>query len=636
MKGRRIIWLAVAGVVLLGMAVWLGRTYGPTVLSRFSHPKAVGPTNRVAAASPTATKGQPPTLPPPAAPRSGPQPAAKAPASKGPPAANMARAPGKTTRTNLVAHAQTAGTNTLARITDTLRRLPSNRAFYPAVGGILVCLAAILLFYVLRSKPAKAPEAAVPGLPLKAAGKPARRKGKSVKIHSCNVLGVRGEARQIWQFDAQNGGFALNREHAVAVGDPFPSRLAAKDWRTLWRHKLNIAWLPPEQAFLRVAQLPQSDFNETVAMVELQLEKLSPLPVAQAVWSILVLPHADGKMQTVIVLIAARSAVEEFLGQLEGQGYLADRLELPLIDQLCTTPITGDGAWIYPEALGGQNTAVVAWWYGGVLENLDLISLPTADRGAALREQLMQSAWAGELDGWVTSPPTWHLVANGPAAAEWEKALQEGLQEPLEMAASLPPPELAALTAKRAAQADPKVNLLPPEFATRYQQQFVDRLWMRGLLAVGGLYLVGLAIYAVALGVMTVRTNGVENQVASLGRDYTNALQIKAQYQVLKERQELKFAALDCWRTIAELLAGDLVLDTMNLSDGKKLVLAGSAPNDKRQEIFDFEAALRKAANTNGPIFVANSGQNSIVRMNPGGATVSWNFSVELKRSEAP
>ena len=33
-------------------------------------------------------------------------------------------------------------------------------------------------------------------------------------------------------------------------------------------------------------------------------------------------------------------------------------------------------------------------------------------------------------------------------------------------------------------RAEPRATLLPAEFSTRYQQQFYDRLWMRGLLAV--------------------------------------------------------------------------------------------------------------------------------------------------------
>ena len=46
-----------------------------------------------------------------------------------------------------------------------------------------------------------------------------------------------------------------------------PARSVTKDWRSLWQHKLNIAWLPPERVFLRVAQFPLSDLDDTLAMV---------------------------------------------------------------------------------------------------------------------------------------------------------------------------------------------------------------------------------------------------------------------------------------------------------------------------------------------------------------------------------
>ena len=159
-------------------------------------------------------------------------------------------------------------------------------------------------------------------------------------IHTCNVLQVGAQARQLWQFDARARGFALNREQTTVAGESLPAKLVTKDWRSLWQRKLNVAWLPSEGVFLRVAQFPASDFDETLAMVELQLEKLSPMPVTQIVWSIYILPQAEGTLQTVIVLMVSRNQVEEYLGQLEGQGYLADRLELPLLDQLQATTIT--------------------------------------------------------------------------------------------------------------------------------------------------------------------------------------------------------------------------------------------------------------------------------------------------------
>jgi hypothetical protein len=416
-----------------------------------------------------------------------------------------------------------------------------------------------------------------------------------------------------------------------------PKSLVAKDVRSLFQRKLNVAWLPPENVFLRVAQLPHSEFNETLAMVELQLEKLSPLPVAQIVWNIQVLPHTGGNMQTIVVIIVARNVVEEFLGQLEGQGYLADRLELPVLDQLSATAINDDGAWVYPEALGSRNTALVAWWYGGVLHNLDFVTLGEGNSPEAVQEQLTQMAWAGEMEGWLKSPPHFHLVATGPTASEWETALRNGLDQPIQVLEPLPPPQLAAATARRATLASPNANLLPPEFATRYQQQFVDRLWMRGLLAVGGIYLLGVLTYGGVLGVNLFQTGGVENKRDGLATEYTNTMQIKATYQVLKERQDLKFAGLDCWRAIAELMPETLSLESWNFGDGKRLVLNGSAPsNEHVQEVLDFEKAVRKYVNPQDgqQMFDPNKGDYLNYRQGPNG-TILWSFAVELKRSEA-
>ena len=179
--------------------------------------------------------------------------------------------------------------------------------------------------------------------------------------HSCNVLQVSVISRQLWGFNAGKNGFNLTSEQSVPAIEPLPASQVARDWTTLFQPKLNVAWLPAEQVFLRVTQLPEADYAETLAMVELQLEKLSPLPVTQIFWTIQILPQKVDKLQTVIVIIVARDLVQGFLGQLEGQGYLADRLELPILDQLLAVPISGDGAWVYPGEIAGKFTALVAW-----------------------------------------------------------------------------------------------------------------------------------------------------------------------------------------------------------------------------------------------------------------------------------
>jgi hypothetical protein len=446
--------------------------------------------------------------------------------------------------------------------------------------------------------------------------------------HSCNILQTASDANRLWQFDAKSG--ALIRESGSAAGQPLPARHVAKSWQTLWQPKLNLAWLPPDHVFLRVVELPKSSVGETLSMVELQLEKLSPLPVTQIVWTLQVLVQSSAEnLQTVIVVIVERKVVEEFLGKLESQGYLADRLEVPMLDQLAAVAPSGEGAWIYPSRLNGQPAALVAWWFGGALRNLSLVVLPSGgDHARSFQAQLAQFVWSGELEGWLTAPPQWHLVADGALADEWQAILRDGLNDAVAVSPPVPPPELAAHTARRATAASPDAALLPAEYATRYHQQFVDRLWLRGLMATGVLYAIGVVIYFCATAVLGYQTRKVEQQAAAISGSYTNALQLKARYEVLKERQDLKYAALDCWRLVADKLPEGISLQRFSFGDGHKLTLSGTVTPEQITPITDFYDVLRKAQLNGQPMFLASGGEPIVYHQN--GSQVSWNFSLEL------
>ena len=466
---------------------------------------------------------------------------------------------------------------------------------------------------------------------------------------SCNILNVAPDANRLWQFQAR-GGFKLKNEAQAAVGKQLPSHLVAKSWKSLWQPVLNVAWLPLEQVFLRVVELPKSAPEETQPMVELLLEKISPLPVTQIAWTLHVLPSpakpampvAEGEarpeeLQTVIVIIVERSVVEEFLGKLEGAGYLADRLEAPMLDQLAMATPAADGAWIYPVSFAGQSAALVAFWNKGALRNLSYVVLPPdVDRAKKLKEQLGQFVWAGELEGWLADEPQWHLVADPVNAAEWEGWLRAALDKPVSVATPLPPVELAARTARRATAANAGASLLPPEFSARYRQQFIDRLWLRGLLAAGIVYAIYVLIYLAAVQVLNYQTVKVEQQVASLGGSYTNALQLKARGDVLKERQQLKYAALDCWKLVADQLPPGILLQRFSFSDGSTLALNGTCTPDQVELISDqggFYDNVRKLQVNGQPVFKPNAGDQLLLRQTAN--TVTWNFSLELQHVEA-
>ena len=467
--------------------------------------------------------------------------------------------------------------------------------------------------------------------------------------NSCNILHLAPDAKRLWQFDAKGGGFVLDREQRVSHAETLPAKGVAKSWSTLWQPRLNIAWLPVDAVFFRVVELPMSDFEETRAMVDLQMERLSPLPVAQIVWTMHVMgahhgpARADGtveSLQTVVVVIAERSVVEEFLGRLEKEGYLADRLETPMLDQLETIAAKVAGlpsqdesvvnAWLFPLSLAGQNAALAAWWSGGVLRNLSIITLPAAgDRAKELQEQLAHIAWAGELEGWLTAPPRWHLVADPVNATEWETVLRAGLNEPVEVVPPAPSEEIAARTARRAAAAV-NTGLLPAEFSTRYQQQFVDRLWLRGLLYCGAAYAVGVLIYLCAVGMLSYRTKGVESQMVALGGSYTNAMQLQARYHILQEREQLKYAALDCWKLVAQELPEGINLQRFSFQDGQSLTLSGQVTASDISKVIDFSEALRKVKVDGKPVF--KSGQQ--LSYHTFNNQTAWSFGLELIRSE--
>jgi hypothetical protein len=407
--------------------------------------------------------------------------------------------------------------------------------------------------------------------------------------------------------------------------------MATKDWQTLFRHKLNIAWLPADKVFLRAIQLPPSDPAEIGQMIELQLEKLSPLPVGQMVWSFYLLPRPLDKpdaLQTVVVIIASRSAAEEFLGQLETEGFLADRLETPGLDQLLAVDIDEEGVWIFPS--GEREPVLTVWWYGGTAQNITLVLLtPGPERGAQLKTQVEQIAWAGELEGWLTSAPTVHLVAGPEETRFWEPVFKDA-EQTMKLHAATPEGKLAALTAKRCADDAAKTSLLPREFAARYHQQFIDGLWMRGLVACLSAYIIGVLIYFGALYVLKMKYTRVKQDLASISGSYTNALKHEEQIKILLERQELKYKSLDCLKAIAEHMPESMTLQTFAFQRGK-IDLRGVSDDAAAVGVFNEE--LRHVTNPNRPeepLFSDIAPPNMEIR----GTQTEWGFSCQLKEAE--
>lgn len=507
------------------------------------------------------------------------------------------------------------------------------------VGAVLLLVFGIWLLRRPSRKPGFGNAVVAPAEPATEQRKVAAPEGKrrEAKLRAaCNIFQPGVEHYRVWHFDLKGGRYAPKGDQALPAGQPIPAGVAGKGWQSVIQPRLNVAWLPSDCVFLRVVQLPQCTAEELTSMVELQLEKLSPLPIHQIVWNAHPLGPGEAGLQTVLVVMAELDAAEAYLGRLEEAGLFVDRLDVPAVDQLMALKPASDGACILPDLSGVAGKALVAWWFGGVLRSLGLLEMPGGGNAATgLRNQLLQMAWAGEIEGWLTRAPHWHLVAESDTREIWLSALRAGLNDQVEEIAPVVPAALALSCANRAGRDGSGLRgLLPEEYAVRYRQQFNDRLWMRSLGTVLVLYMVGVLAYFAALGVANWRYGSVEKQVRSLGPAYTNALDLKATFEVLNDLHELKYAALDCWKLTSELIPKGVVLDGLNFSEGSSLTLSGTATEGAVGELIDFSDALRSVTVDGKPVFRPEGGEQLNYRRSPQGNEVSWNFKLVLKRSE--
>ncbi len=178
------------------------------------------------------------------------------------------------------------------------------------------------------------------------------------------------------------------------------------------------------------------------------------------------------------------------------------------------------------------------------------------------------------------------------------------------------------------------MNLQPPEFSARYKEQFFDRLWLHGLGYAGVLYAVGLAIYFCAAGWVGYQARGVEDEVAKISSSYTNAIQLKARLGVLQERSQLKYAALDCWQTVAEKLPSEVTLQRSSFVGGQKLSLGGVVNESDTQKLIDFYKELRKAEQNGQPMFSSAQDAGDQLQFRKQGDKDSWSFSLVLLHTE--
>ena len=427
--------------------------------------------------------------------------------------------------------------------------------------------------------------------------------GKKTKWSSCNLLEPATEGSRLCQFSVSSKKVKLSGDLRVADLIELPAKAVGKDWSDLLSRKLNIATLPPEKVFLRVVELPECEPDELLPMVEFQIEDLSPLPMAQAVWSAEAVPGSTGTEgnQTVLVMIAERGVVGDRLDELEAVNYLADRVEVPLLRELVPGEPREDGAHIQLVQGADSVLALVSWWFAGRLRDVNSFNLPdTAASRDELVEKINSVALAGEVAGWMPDEPACHLAKRGDVAADWNTALAKcfGRIREVEPMSEV---DLATAAVEFTARTTAP-GLMLEDYSARNRQRFQDGLWMQGIKGAVALMLIGLCFFFAYGTWLQSDLDDLNQQVKAQGLQYTNALSLKAKMQTLKKQEALKTAALNAWSEVAIGLPGELKFTQLMFSsdrtlDGntsRKLRIVGTADDGKETFIDDYNLALTR------------------------------------------
>ena len=455
---------------------------------------------------------------------------------------------------------------------------------------------------------------------------------KNASYRHAHVLSTGAEGRRLWRFKVIKDTVGPMEETRLNLGKPLPAQWVGKGWNTLLSPALNVAWLSAEDVFLRVVPVAAGPLEEVIGLVELQLDKLSPLAPSQVVWSVELLPHPDRTQQTALVVIAPRARVEEYLGTLEKSGFVPDRLEVPFVGQLRQLP-RDDGLWVLAEEGGTSTNLLLAWRVEGVIREVSLMTVPNGPGlTLALSAHLTRTNWAGELEGWLKDAPEVWLIAPASRREELETALSTwhgGLvhfQEPLSV-------EMRAAASATAQLRSAGASLVPAEIQARQRRQFVDRLWLQGLGAIGLMYLALVVFYLGLLNFKKWQLDTLQSNNSGLALQYTNTLATKAQMLILEEQVALRYAALDSWQAAIEKLPSTISLSTINFVKGRTLRLDGTVSTEAQPEVVNFHNELRKVTTTNGTPLFSGIKQGPIAAR---GNTVTWSLEAELNRTEAP
>ena len=412
---------------------------------------------------------------------------------------------------------------------------------------------------------------------------------------------IRGRAGSGYDwFTYRRGQVALLDQGTMdSAAEPLPDGLDAK------RVGATTIALPASQVFTRIMTLPLLDPEELAGAVALQVDKFSPFPVEQIVFSYEILQQTDAET-SVLIAISQQTSVEAW-GTVPRQAGM----------QLSRVDCAALGAW---QALRKQGALDTTRRQSLLLLDQDEVVLLTHDAGrllsisglgppgnfsdsdacADLAEEVARILMEAEADHGVVEASELALLSYETSVAL--DTLQEALAEAVEMQvvqmAGQPFPDIAGGLLQRSLAVPNAVstplNLIPPEWV-----RDADTRRFRNRMIVIGSGLLGLWMLLLAGGLgyfawERVRLEQLREREEDWRRPANVIRSMRLQANLIDRYHDRTYSALEVLREISALQPGgvDLVSFTYRRADGLEII--GEA--DSGAQVLQFNERLNDSA----------------------------------------
>jgi len=350
------------------------------------------------------------------------------------------------------------------------------------------------------------------------------------------------------------------------------------------------------ETWCQTLSLPTTEASELETMLELKLDTVAPLPAEEVAYGYVPLEKTENETRLLLV-VSPKALVNERVGALDAAKitaetvtvdalalfhWLANRQRLPNDEKLHALLHVTEGAVNLVFHTRAQPVAVRSMACDG-----------EAGRDAVL-EELRRSWLATEFQHDNNGRGRLMVVADTVGLRPLAGQFRDAWGPEAECLVEESEAPLSALAAS--APSVSTLNLLPKEWKQKRRSAFLRRRLIRTSIALGALYLLGVAVFAAGLAMERAEQRRLAAEAARLQPPYIAARKLRDTLSAMQAQLDVKFSAIEVLREISSLMPDSLKLTDFLFLKNQQVTLRGmtSAP----EQATEFIARLE-----NSPLF---------------------------------